>query len=108
LGLPLQKFSFVQIPHHGSRRNVGPAVLTRLLGSKQQENDPTRFAAFVSAPKDDEQHPRRIVLNAFKRRGAKVIATQGSSKIHYGGFPKRNGYSDAEVLPFYTSVEEYT
>jgi beta-lactamase superfamily II metal-dependent hydrolase len=108
LGLPLQKFSFVQIPHHGSRRNVGPTILTRLLGSKQQENDPTCFTAFVSAPKDDEQHPRRIVLNAFKRRGAKVIATQGSGKIHYGGFPKRNGYSDAEVLPFYAQVEEYT
>jgi beta-lactamase superfamily II metal-dependent hydrolase len=108
LGLPLQQFSFVQIPHHGSRRNVGPTILTRLLGNKQQESDPTRFTTFVSAPKDDEQHPRRIVLNAFKRRGAKVIATQGSSKIHYGGFPKRDGYSVAEVLPFYTQVEEYT
>lgn len=108
LGLPLQQFSFVQVPHHGSRRNVGPTILTRLLGDKRQESDPTRFAAFVSAPKDDDQHPRRIVLNAFKRRGAKVIGTQGSCKIHYGGFPKRNGYSDAEVLPFYTRVEEYT
>jgi beta-lactamase superfamily II metal-dependent hydrolase len=108
LGLPLQQFSFVQIPHHGSRRNVGPTILTRLLGGKQQKTDPTRFTAFVSAPKDDAQHPRRIVLNAFKRRGARVTATQGSGKLHYGGFPKRNGYSDAEVLPFYTQVEEYT
>ena len=33
LGLPLQQFSFVQIPHHGSRRNVGPTILTRLLGT---------------------------------------------------------------------------
>jgi len=108
LNLPLQKFSFVQIPHHGSRRNVGPTILTRLLGNKQQENDPTRFTAFVSAPKDDEQHPRRIVLNAFKRRGAKVIATQGECKIYYGGFPKRDGYVSAEAVPFYTKVEEYT
>jgi len=108
LNLPLQQFSFVQIPHHGSRRNVGPTILTRLLGNTQEESDPTRFTAFVSAPKDDEQHPRRIVLNAFKRRGAKVIATQGASKIYYGGFPKRDGYLDAEVLPFYTKVEEYT
>ncbi len=29
LGLPLQQFSFVQIPHHGSRRKVGPTILTR-------------------------------------------------------------------------------
>jgi beta-lactamase superfamily II metal-dependent hydrolase len=108
LGLPLQQFSFVQVPHHGSRRNVGPTILTRLLGNKRQETDPTPFTAFVSAPRDDEQHPRRIVVNAFKRRGGKVIATQGASKIHYGGFPRRNGYTDADVLPFYSRVEEYT
>ena len=108
LDLPLQQFSFVQIPHHGSRRNVGPTILTRLLGNKQQEGDPTRFTAFVSAPKDDDQHPRRIVLNAFTRRGAKLVGTQGSQKIHYGGFPKREGYNNADALPFYTTVEEYT
>ena len=108
LGLTLQAFKFVQIPHHGSRRNVGPSVLTRLLGEKQPEGNSSRFSAFVSAPADDETHPRRIVLNAFKRRGGKIIATQGKSKIYYGGFPKRQDYSDAEELPFYTTVEEYT
>jgi len=106
--LPLQNFAFAQISHHGSRRNIGPTVLTRLLGDKRKESDPTRFTAFVSAPKDDDQHPRRIVLNAFTRRGAKVIGTQGSSKIHYGGFPKRDDYSTAEPLPFFAQVEEYT
>jgi hypothetical protein len=108
LGLPLQSFSFVQIPHHGSRRNVGPTVLTRLLGPPQPETSASRFAAFVSAPADDGMHPRRIVLNAFKRRGGRIIATQGFGKIHYGGFPKREGYTSAEELPFYRSVEEYT
>ena len=107
LGLPLQQFVFVQIPHHGSRRNVGPTILTRLLGDKQQESGSPRFTAFVSAPKDDEQHPRRIVLNAFKRRGANVIATQGTKKLYYGGFPLRDGYSAAGIIPFYTEVEEY-
>src|SRR5262249_54052224 len=29
---PLQQFNLVQIPHHGSRRNVGPTVLNRILG----------------------------------------------------------------------------
>ncbi|TPI26815.1 hypothetical protein FJW08_26670 [Mesorhizobium sp. B3-2-1] len=108
LGLPLKSFSFVQIPHHGSRRNVGPTILTRLLGEIQPEGTPTRFSAFVSAPKDDVKHPRRIVLNAFKRRGGYIVATQGTGKIHWGGFPKREGYGDAENLPFYAQVEEYT
>jgi beta-lactamase superfamily II metal-dependent hydrolase len=107
-GLPLQQFAFVQIPHHGSRRNSGPAVLNRLLGPIQPENAPSRFAAFVSAPADDAKHPRRIVLNAFTRRGGRIIATQGSSKVHWGGFPARAGYGPAENLPFFTRVEEYT
>lgn len=107
VGLPLQQFTFVQIPHHGSRRNVGPTVLNRLLGSIQPEGSNSRFDAFVSAPADDETHPRKIVLNAFKRRGGLVIPTQGTNKIHYGGFPKRDDYTEAEACPFYTKVEEY-
>lgn len=107
-GQPLQQFTFVQIPHHGSRRNVGPTILTRLLGDKQPENTPGRFAAFVSAPADDAQHPRLIVLNAFKRRGGRLVATKGQTKVHWGGFPARPDYSTAEELPFYTTVEEYT
>ncbi|MBM1173486.1 MBL fold metallo-hydrolase [Microvirga arabica] len=108
IGLPLQQFSFVQIPHHGSRRNVGPSVLTRLLGPPQRKDATPRFTAFVSAPEDDATHPRLIVLNAFKRRGGRVHATQGRGKVHYGGFSKRNGYGDAQELPFYDRVEEYT
>lgn len=98
-----RSFSLVQIPHHGSRRNVGPAILNELLGPIQPEGT-IRFTAFVSAPKDDDIHPRKIVLNAFIRRGGKVIATQGAGKIHYGGFPKRNGYVDVEPMPFSSKV----
>jgi len=108
IGEPLQRFSFVQIPHHGSRRNIGPTILTRLVGDKLLEGSAPTFAAFVSAPVDDAKFPRRIVLNAFKRRGGKPIATQGRKKVHWGGFAKRDGYSDVEPLPFYDKVEEYT
>jgi hypothetical protein len=77
IGLPMQQFRFVQIPHHGSRRNVGPTILNRIVG------------------------------HAFIRRGGKIIATQGTNKIHYGGFPKREGYTSATPLPFSTKVEAY-
>jgi beta-lactamase superfamily II metal-dependent hydrolase len=107
LRLPLQDFMFVQIPHHGSRRNVGPTILNRLLGYKQAEGSPSRFAAYVSAPKEDDTHPRKMVLNAFMRRGGRVIATQGSNKVYLGGFPKRDGYVSVEPLPFATQVEDY-
>ena len=105
--LTLQDFKFVQIPHHGSRRNVGPTILNRLLGPIQPQGSPERFSAFVSAPKDDDTHPRMMVLNAFTRRGGRVIATQGTSKIYWGGFPLRPGYSTAEPIPFTPKVEDY-
>lgn len=106
-GLPLRQFSFVQIPHHGSRRNVGPSVLNALLGPIQAEGSTSRFAAFVSAPKDDDQHPRKIVLNAFTRRGGRVHATQGANKVHWGGFPPRPGYGAAQPMPLSSQVEAY-
>lgn len=105
-GMPLQNFSFVQIPHHGSRRNVGPTILNTLLGPIQPEGT-KRFAAFVSAPAEDDKHPRKIVLNAFARRGGHVIATQGVNKVHYGGFARRAGYSDVNAIPFSNVVEDY-
>lgn len=103
---PLQNFNCVQIPHHGSRRNVAPSVLNELLGQIQPQGT-QRFSAFVSAPKEDDQHPRKIVLNAFMRRGGRVIATQGKNKVYQGGFPARPGYEPAEALAFSSQVEEY-
>lgn len=107
LGLPLQDFMFVQIPHHGSRRNVRPTILNQIIGPIQPEGSATRFSAFVSAPKDDDTHPRKMVLNAFTRRGGAVVATQGASKVYWGGFPPRDGYETADVLPFAPRVEQY-
>lgn len=106
-GLPLGQFDFVQIPHHGSRRNVGPTVLNQLVGPIQPQGSGPRFTAFVSAPPDDDTHPRKMVLNAFLRRGGKVIATQGTKKIYYGGFPTRPDYLPAATLGFASQVEEY-
>lgn len=106
-GLLLQDFKFVQIPHHGSRRNVGPTILNRILGPIQLEGSASRFSAFVSAPPDDGTHPRKMVTNAFLRRGGTVIATQGTKKIYYGGFPARPGYSNAIPMEFAAQVEDY-
>jgi beta-lactamase superfamily II metal-dependent hydrolase len=105
--LPLQQFSFVQIPHHGSRRNVGPTILNRVLGPKVLQGTEPRFTAFVSAPAEDDTHPRKMVLNAFLRRGAKIVTTQGSSAIHYGGFPRREDYQGASFVEFSSKVEAY-
>ena len=108
LNLTLQDFKFVQIPHHGSRRNVGPSILNRLVGAPVPQGTSPTFVAYVSAPADDAKHPRRVVINAFTRRGATPMATQGTGKCWPGGFATKPGYTSATGLPFYHEVEEYT
>lgn len=58
---------FVQIPHHGSRRNASSAWLDRLLGPTGQSES---RVAFVSVVADSEKHPSGKVVNAHKRRGS--------------------------------------
>jgi beta-lactamase superfamily II metal-dependent hydrolase len=105
--LPLRAFRFVQVPHHGSRRNVGPTILNRLIGPILPAGSKPTYSACVSAPKEDDQHPRLMVLNAFWRRGGRVMATQGEKLVISRGFPARGGYSDAKEIPFATKVEDY-
>lgn len=109
VGIGPEHFSFVQVPHHGSRRNVGPTLLDRLLGPKlpSHQRGTRRMSAFVSASKDGApKHPSKKVTNAFARRGAPVVATQGRTICHYHDAPARPGWSAANPLPFYHEVEE--
>lgn len=107
--IDFSKLSFIQVPHHGSKRNVGPTILNRLLGPKLSQESNLR-TAFVSVAKPEgEKHPSKKVLNAFRRRGAPVVATGGGSKCNYlnaPGWPARDGWIAAEALPFYGQVEE--
>ena len=105
-GLPMQ-FSFVQIPHHGSRSNVGPTILNQILGPILQKGSGHKFFAYVSAPKDDEAHPRKMVLNAFIRRGGSVVATQGLAKCYTIGYPFKAGYG-VTCMPFSEQVRIMT
>jgi hypothetical protein len=89
-GLAMQDFMLVQIPHHGSRRNVGPSILNTILGPIKPNGTPPHSCAFVSAPRDDDTHPREMVLNAFIRRGYKIAAMQGNKIVFWGGFPARS------------------
>jgi len=100
------KLQFVQVPHHGSRRNIGPTSLDRLLGQKGQAMK--IGTAFVSSPakNPEEKHPAKKVANAFSRRGYPVCATQGKNIWHYSNAPARADYSAIDPLPFFQQVEE--
>lgn len=108
LGHELQSFSFIQVPHHGSKRNIGPTVLNRLVGSPKLFGTATSFTALISAAKEGApKHPNKRVINAFTRRGAKVSATNDGGKcFHSNGMPAREGWSSVDPLPFYSEVED--
>ena len=63
----------MQIPHHGSRRNVGPSILDRLVGAPVAEgNQRVTQAVASTARKGEPNHPRKAVMNAFTHRGARA------------------------------------
>jgi len=107
-GYQLPSLRLMQAPHHGSRRNVGPTILNRILGPKYQGTESSK-TIFVSAAKEGQpKHPSRKVVNAFQRRGAKdrVYATQGGMIRHHYEAPDRPGWTAATPLAFYEQVEE--
>lgn len=105
-GIALSQCGFSQVPHHGSRRNVGPSILDRIVGPKRNFDVPDKVA-FVSASKDAPKHPSRRVTNAYRRRGARVITTEGAAIWHHSAdAPYRADYTAANPLPLYTEVEE--
>lgn len=106
-GIDISATGLVQVPHHGSRRNVSPSVLNKLLGSPLPAGSPERRKAIVSAPKDDDKHPRKMVLNAFTRRGAGVRSTQGVKFRYHSNMPLRSNERQADVLGFFEKVEAY-
>jgi beta-lactamase superfamily II metal-dependent hydrolase len=97
--------SFVQIPHHGSRRNASSAWLTQLLGPLGQE--PNTRTAFVSvSPGCEHEHPSGRVINAYQRRGCRVHATVGEVKWHGGEVPFRPNWGPATPLGPMVEEEE--
>lgn len=82
---------WMQIPHHGSRRNITEPLIAHFRP----------ISAFVSAA-GNQKHPRRAVVNAFKRVGTRVYSTHypsGTNLWHHRGLvPPRSGYTTATAL----------
>lgn len=92
--IDISQVNFLQVPHHGSKRNVSPSVLDSIRCD----------TAYVSASKNSPKHPAKKVTNALKRRGAEVYKTDGSTLGHHHNAPR--GWVNATPIPFYHQVEE--
>ena len=102
----------IQIPHHGSRNNVGPRILDRLVGPVRPF--PVRpfdswgnISAVVScSPDGAPEHPNGRVLNAFRRRGVRCFQTKGGPFWFHYQTPPRYGGFDAIPYEFREYVED--
>lgn len=98
---------FIQVPHHGSRRNVGPSILNRLVGYPVSEGESRGITAIASTAKGGEpKHPRKAVVNAFIHRGVRVLATRGSVICHFHDAPGRSGWSPLNPEPYHFEYED--
>ena len=102
----LQQCQFVQMPHHGSRRNVSPDLLNKLLGPILPAFSLARKISFVNTSMGTPDHPKKSVVNAFIRRGVKVIATQGGARCYHSGYPPRDGWGPVQPLSLSRKVEK--
>ena len=102
-----RELCMIQIPHHGSRRNVGPSALNNMVGPIIGKNASGNITAIASCAKEnpDRKHPSQRVLNAFIRRGCKCYIVSGGLR-HFYKAPDRQGYSKAEACEFDSDVEE--
>jgi beta-lactamase superfamily II metal-dependent hydrolase len=102
-GLGLKRPDMMQIPHHGSRRNVTPRVLDQWLGGRVA-NGAVVGAAICSVGNGKDEYPRGQVNNAFLRRGYPVYVTRGKSLLQHSGSTR--GWGNATPLPFMARVED--
>ena len=88
----LRNCHWMQIPHHGSRRNINPALAKHFS---------PKFA-WVSAD-GNKKHPRRAVVNLFKQLGTVVGSTHYPTPKNLwkcaGQVPSRSDYGN--LIPLY-------
>jgi beta-lactamase superfamily II metal-dependent hydrolase len=96
--ISLTDLKILQVPHHGSKQNVGPTILNRIKA-------PT--AHISVSPGAAPKHPSKKVVNALSRRGTRVF-TNGPGQLacyRSANVPARQGWFDLTPHPFYNEVE---
>jgi beta-lactamase superfamily II metal-dependent hydrolase len=86
----------LQVPHHGSRINLSPSLLNRVVGPPGAPHAATE--AIVSSAKADPKHPSPRVTNALGRRGIPVVATEGRGICIFSGDVRRQGWFPVEPI----------
>ncbi|WP_284561086.1 hypothetical protein [Bacillus sp. T2.9-1] len=75
-----------------------PSVLDIIIGEKVSEGTEQTTTTLVSVSKLTEDHPKKVVVNAFIRRGATIR--------HHKNMPTRTGWTAITPLSFNPNVEK--
>jgi len=92
----LRNLSMFQVPHHGSKRNIGPTILN-CIGAER---------AIISAAAKSSKHPSKRVTNALIRREIQPFSTKGKGWRHHKNAPERTGWISATPIPFAEAFNE--
>ena len=103
-GFDFSKLKFIQVPHHGSKRNTGPTLLNILVGPRLAQPGTMKTAFASISPEGAPKHPAKKISNAFLRRGAPVHVTSGKPKCQPNNAPDR-GWTNSTPLQFFEMVE---
>jgi beta-lactamase superfamily II metal-dependent hydrolase len=93
----LTNLEVLQVPHHGSKRNLSPSILDKIKG---------KYACISTSKEENPKHPAKKVTNALIRRNMKPYQNQGKILCYTHNTPQRTGYSSAIQIPFYKKIEE--
>lgn len=93
-GINISKVKLMQVPHHGSKRNISPSILNAIKCD----------IAYVSASENSSKHPAKKVVNAYIRRGSSVYKS-GRHGICYEANADR-GWGPATPLTFSDNVAD--
>ena len=97
VGVPLTDLRLLDVPHHGSRRNLNSKILKRIQGQ----------SAFISVAKGSDKHPSKRVVNALQKHGMSVYANCNGTLCHHDETrPTRSKWGNAIREPFHDLVEE--
>ncbi len=94
-GITLNDLMLFDVPHHGSKRNLGKTMMDHIHAQY----------AYISAPRDSDKHPSTKVTNHLIKKGIKTFVTQGRHIYHFHGAPIRSGWSSLTEIQFQPVIE---
>lgn len=106
IGISLTEVNFYQIPHHGSRHNLSPSIMNKMVGNIVSKGIKLKKVAYASVAYESD-YPRKAVTNAFIRRGVQVYKTNGYTINYSSLMPAREGWSPISELSFSEKVEDW-